>query len=246
MQSRIDVAGCSALIDKCQVILGSLEIGQARVVSSLKPEVSRDDHRIACVQYLTVVVHNLKVSIILMRDALLHFRWWDQHGYNGLTNEQKMENASRYWEGAVFGSFHGMHSVLENAIRALFLAFNSAAYGESLGQYWKVRKRLNDDYVQIPADFRDFFFLTSILRNCIHNGGVYRNKDKPIETANYKGKSFEFRDGLPPNCLNPPFFMDLLQTAADGLVALMCDPKVLQLSKVEDAYIRIGEYETSI
>jgi hypothetical protein len=89
-----------------------------------------------------------------------------------------------------------------------------------------------------------FFAVTSCLRNCIHNNGVYRNATEPERTISYNGQTYVFRHGFPPNCFTPEFLLAIMDTTQEVLKVINLQPEVIRLRAVEDLNDRIGQHDT--
>ncbi|WP_334866556.1 hypothetical protein [Nostoc sp.] len=131
------------------------------------------------------------LSWFFIKDSLLHYAWWDSIGYNNLNNEQKMENAARFYESTAFSTFHSLYMKSESTLRLINKAFAPTLLNESTDPIYRVRQHLYTHFLSIPySQHSDFYQLTSIIRNCIHNNGVYRKPDAPNLSLTYRGSLY--------------------------------------------------------
>ena len=185
---------------------------------------------------------NLSLSLIHLADNLLRFDWWDQHGQDGLSKERKMANATAYWTGVSFGSFHVHCANEEYTIRMIAKALDPTQ--EALGAIWEIRSDLLKALDATSDDIKGYFSLMSRLRNTIHNSGVFRDPRGEDRTVEFGGTRYEFKHDYPPNCLTPDFLIDRMSDGVDIILQVLSHPTVVEVDHIEDLYDRLGQHQT--
>ncbi|MDP2242182.1 MAG: hypothetical protein Q8K18_18755 [Burkholderiales bacterium] len=82
------------LAERAWAVLKNGDMKKNEVAETMKAHGLTSDLRVDAIQYQLVHLHNLCVSLILIKDNLLHFSWWDSHFPGIPTNEWKIENTS--------------------------------------------------------------------------------------------------------------------------------------------------------
>ena len=217
-----------------------------RLISAIHLRDMDNDMRVDSLRYMASIVQNLFLATVFVAQCLLHYEWWDSIECTGLTQQQKMDNAARFWESSVFAAFHQSYSVFEAFCRQLLYSFDPKAERETTFGFYNVAKTLSGKYLlELDCqDYRSFFYLLAALRNCIHNNGVYRNTKYPQLEIVYKGEKYVFKHMVPPNCVEPRFLIDTIKDVIDLIEKLASLKKVQDLDSVEDLYSRLGIHDT--
>jgi len=231
-----------------EIAWGALQDGKRRKeqVSELLAEHKRPlDLRVDAIQYQLVHLHNLCISFVLIKDSLLNFDWWDRY-FPGIPGpDEKMQNASRFNEMVMYSCFIAAFSTLESYVRAILVALDREANVRRDEHFYKQRKYLYERLLTIEfAELGVYFRLMQMLRNCIHNHGVYHDPKFPDECFVYRGVEYAFKNDLPPNCLQPEFLIDRIVDAIHITQQTSSHPDVLKIEEVENKYDRLGTYET--
>lgn len=236
-----------SLIIDCHNLLIDILLLKTNLINNELCGVNNEDLRINCFMKLAQIAQNFKLSMIFCRESLLVYDWWDRHGYSNLTNEQKMENASSYWDQIPFSTFQSMFSVVEATLRQIIFSIDSTAVNEATGNFSKIQEELYK-HLSIGetehTSHKSYFDLLSAIRNTIHNNGVYRNKSKPENEIEHKGIKYQFKHQHPPNCITAKFLLDMLKQSSEVLKDIITDDTVSRLDEVEDLYKKLGSYET--
>lgn len=122
-----------------------------------------DDLRPSVFRGFAVIIHNYMLSWFFIKDSLQHYAWWDSIGYNNLNNEQKMENAARFYESTAFYTFHSLYMKSESILRLINKAFAPTLLNESTDPIYRIRQHLYTNFLSIPysqhSDFLSKFLI---------------------------------------------------------------------------------------
>ncbi|MBD1843077.1 hypothetical protein H6F89_06590 [Cyanobacteria bacterium FACHB-63] len=229
------ITGAHKLVLEC--------VAHATDITQIIDSCHENDLRPFVFKRFAVIIHNYMLSFFFIKDSLLHYAWWDSIGYSNLTNEQKMVNASSFFESTTFSTFHALYMVCESSLRLLNKAFDSTVLDESTGGIYKVRKHLYENFLSISySQHSNFYQFTSLIRNCTHNGGVYRNPNLPNLSVNYRGNSYSFTHNQPPNFISVELMFELSRDSIQVMYEIILDPNVISLPFIEDLYNRL--YQT--
>ena len=216
------------------------------VLSTLDPSLHEADMRSTALQRLSAVVLTYVLGLTVIQKHLLHFDWWDQNWGTGLTNDQKMTNASAFYNSISYSAFLSAFSILEALVRQTLLAFDSRACNESTVGYWKVRTYLFQHHIALDhSDYSSLFQLISELRNCIHNQGVYRHAVNKKLIIEHNQTRYTFLNLVPPNFLQPENLLVLLSEMGAVMFDILSDPNVVALDRIEDPSEKLGSHNTA-
>ncbi len=219
---------------------------QQTVLSTLDSSLHEEDMRSTALQRLSTVVLTYVIGLAVIRNHLLHFDWWDTNWGSGLSNDQKMANATTFYSSLSFSTFLSAFSILEALIRQVLYASDPKACNESTNGYWKVRTYLFKNQLDLNhSDYASLFQLISAIRNCVHNQGVYRDIKNKKLIIEHNGIRYTFLHMVPPNCLQPENLVALLSEMGGVMFDIVSDPNIIALDRVEDRYEKLGSHNTA-
>ena len=242
---EFDVGAVTRLEAQVRAVLTKSSKNRDSVLNALDPTVRDVDMRSTSLGRMTAVAANYLLGLVVIREHLLHFNWWDEKFGSGLTNDQKMADVSGFYSALSFGTFQAAFSVLEATIRRILYTFDASACDESTGGYWTVRKHLFDNHLDLEqSQFSTLFQLLSVIRNCIHNHGVYRDIRNRKLTLEFDGNRYTFLHGVRINCLQPENLIGFVGAMGDVMFDIISDQNALSLPFVEDEYEKLGTHDT--
>ncbi|CAD5914360.1 hypothetical protein NO108_00621 [Planktothrix rubescens] len=199
---------------------------------------SSTDLRRTAVQDIITVMVLLQLQYIYASDCLLHYKWWDEHGFTNLTSEQKMENASRYGDHIAFSAFHQAYSIYEVCLRQIHHSLDPVGLNQSTEGIYKVFDAVITNFglsIDVSKS-RELHIFVGLIRNTIHNLGCYRSVREPIKEVRYNGKSYRFEHLKPVLFLYPEDLYKIIYDIGIMLANIVRDPVVMALPDVRNPY----------
>jgi hypothetical protein len=235
-----NVESIEALIERITVFISSLEAVANRISSELESNGrSLTDIRKTAVEDIVTTLGLLKLQYIYVAECLLHYEWWDKHGFTNLTPKQKMQNASIYGDHIAFSTFHQAYSIYEGCLRQIHHSLDPVSLNESTDNIYKVFTALITDFGLSNFDvseFKELHIFAGLIRNTIHNSGFYRSIKYPIQEVMYRGTSYRFEHLKPVLFLHPEELYVIIGDMGIMLAKLVSDPIVMALTDVRNPY----------
>jgi hypothetical protein len=199
---------------------------------------SLTDIRRTAVKDIVATMLFLQWQYIHLAEGLLHYPWWDEHGFANLTPEQKMDNASGYFTYTAFSAFHHGYSTYEGCLRQIHYSLDPVGLNQSTDGIYKVFNALITNFgLSINVSkFKELHIFLGLMRNTIHNIGCYRNANEPVKEVIYKGISYRFEHLKPVLFFYPEMLSHIVYDIGVMLADLIRDPIVMALPDARNPY----------
>lgn len=216
------------LIEQLQPIRDRAVDDKAAVVA-LYPFVDPEhDARITAFSKLINVLNSLQLSFTFLSKHLLHKQWWDAIARTPLPDCDKQVYANEFANFTKVGFVHAMFSSIESSLRLFLRALDPAACNGGMAKFKSIHDCLfSSKLATAPADGIELLDLLRLIRNTIHNNGVYFNPRGTDVMLSWQGQTFEFRQGAAVDFVTWEFLIKI----SDSL-------RILLRQVVEDAHLR--------
>lgn len=216
------------LIERLESVKNELRCSSSRLESAIPEAASFQDARAAWFVGTRKVIIQVQADMFLMAEHLSKPQWWQRHSPDFSPTDLK-SILQEYVRGRYFLLFHLVVSQLEEALRRIFdHVIPRPSYGGT-----NIGRITNEllSYLDCPQ-LKELFELTRAVRNTVHNNGLYRPPRKGRKDQfEWKGQSFEFREGWPPN-IGWDFLIWLLLELNEAMCTIATEPRVLALKSV--------------
>jgi len=141
-----------------------------------------------------------------------------------------------------YGFGMSLFTLTESSFRIFLRAVDPAACKGATTAFDSIHKSLlGSKQLNFPAADRqaaeELLDFVRLVRNLIHNDGVYFDEDGNDKTVTYRGVQYRFYNGKPVNFI----YWDLLLNLADDirklLVQVISNPKIAKQSQVADPFM---------
>lgn len=154
------------------------------------------DARITAFSKLINVLNSLQLAFTFLSKHLLHKQWWDAMARTPLPDCDKQLYANEFANFTKVGFVHAMFSSIESSLRLFLRALDPAVCNGGMAEFKSIYDCLfNSKLATAPADGIELLDLLRLVRNTIHNNGVYFNPRGADVTLSWQGQTFEFRQG---------------------------------------------------
>lgn len=156
------------------------------------------DARVTVFWNTQTVLASTALGLVLVKRSLHEESFWN---VINVVEKQNLDVAKAELERGLeafvkLGLIQIFFSVIESAFRAYLRAFDPNVFSKGTTGFMRVYDRLQKRLATIPEDSVTLLELWAEIRNAIHNNGVYFNPKGSFDvTVNYKGNSYEFRNG---------------------------------------------------
>lgn len=233
------VKDIEALIESITALTGQLD----GIANQISLELDNDgrsltDIRRTAVKDIVATMLFLQWQYIHLAEGLLHYKWWDEHGFANLTPTQKMANASGYADYTAFSAFNHAYLTYEGCLRQIHHSLDPDALNQSTDGIYKIFEALITNFglsIDVPK-FKELHILLGLMRNTIHNIGCYRNVKEPIKEVMYKGTSYRFEHLKPVLFFYPEMLYQIIYDIGVMLANLIRDPIIMALPDARNPY----------
>jgi hypothetical protein len=170
---------------------------------------------------------------------------WYQSNMENETQQDpdyKMILTVEFEKSLKYGFGMSLFTLIESSFRIFLRAVDPTACKEATTAFDSIHKSLlGSKRLNFPAANRqaaeELLDFVRLVRNLIHNDGVYFDEDGNDKTVTYRGVQYHFHHGKPVDFV----YWDLLLTLADDirrlLVQVISHPKIAAQSQVTDPFM---------
>jgi hypothetical protein len=198
-------------------------------VIALYPFVAPEhDARITAFSKFINVLNSVQLAFAFISKHLLHKRWWDKIARTPIPDDDKRVYANEFANFVKVGFVHAMFSSIESSIRLFLRALDPVACNGGMAEFKSIYDCLfSSKLATAPADGTQLLDLLRLVRNTIHNNGVYFNPRGGNVSLSWQGRTFQFRQGAPVDFVTWGFLIQV----SDSL-------RILLRQVIEDTNLR--------
>ena len=216
------------LIEQLQPIRDRAVDDKTAVVALYPFVAPEHDARITAFSKLINVLNSLQLSFTFLSKHLLHKEWWEVIARTPIPDCDKQVYANEFANFVKVGFVHAMFSSIESSLRLFLRALDPTACNGGMAEFKSIYDCLFSSKLATgPTDGIQLLDLLRLVRNTIHNNGVYFNPRGGNVTLSWQGQTFEFRQGAPVDFVTWEFLIQV----ADSL-------RILLRQVVEDTNLR--------
>lgn len=184
------------------------------------------DIRITAMSRLLVIFDSAYLALTFIRESLMCLEWWQRIASQASQKEIKL-TVKNFSDFSKIAFVHQMFSCMESAFRVLLRAIDPVACNNGRSEFKSIYDCLfKSKLFSYPPESIEFLDLFRLVRNTVHNNGVYFHPAKAIETVVWRGKQYRFQHELPVNFMNWDFCLKLSDEVRRLLKTAACDPNL--------------------
>ena len=186
------------------------------------------DARITAFGKLINVLNSVQLAFTFTSKHLIHKQWWDAIARTPIPDGDQQMYANEFANFTKVGFVHAMFSSIESSLRLFLRALDPGACNGGLAEFKSIYDCLfSSKLATAPADGTQLLDLLRLVRNTIHNNGVYFSPRDGTVVLNWQGYTCEFKQGVPVDFVT----WDFLIRVSDSL-------RILLRQVVEDGNLR--------
>jgi len=207
-------------------------IEDKKAITSLYSSVDpKSDARITVFSKLVDVFRATELSFIFMSKFLMDISWWHRVCQKPINNTVPQVYINGFNRFIKFGLVHGIFSCVESSIRIFLRALDTAACNCGLDNFKNIYECLLQSKLSNPLPKGvELLRLFRLIRNTIHNNGVYFHKNGKEYTIKWKGKTYEFKQDVPVRGITLDFILDTSDDVRLLLRSIVEDCKIKAIS----------------
>ena len=184
------------------------------------------DMRYTVFSKLKNVIASTALSLLYLERYMADKKWWSTWRTIPTSDLDWTIHIVEYHQFTKQGFVHISYSNVEAALRSYVRAIDPRACSGGAAEFKSIYEHLYRTRLAVGTDGIQLLDVLRLLRNTIHNGGVYVSRAGTSETLQYAGRTFEFEHAKVIR------FADW-----DTLAMLMTDVVELIIKTVEDSVI---------
>jgi hypothetical protein len=186
------------------------------------------DARITAFAKLINVLNSVQLAFTFASKHLLYKPWWDEIARTPIPDSDKQMYANEFANFMKVGFVHALFSSIESSLRLFLRALDLTACNSGMAEFKLIYDCLfNSKLAAAPTDGRKLLDILRLVRNTIHNNGVYFSPRGGTTTLTWQVDTFEFKQGVAVDFVTWEFLIRV----SDSLRALLREI-------VEDANLR--------
>ncbi len=134
------------------------------------------------------------------------------------------------------GFIHFIFSATESSLRQILRAINLTACNSGTADFRSVYECLIRDELGLPGaqDYIDMLDLFRLIRNTVHNNGVYFQKSGDSREVTYQGMVYQFKHGEKIDIVMWHLCLSILNDVIGLCMNITSNPQVLSLPSIKD------------
>jgi len=221
------------LIEQLQLVRDRAVDGKNAVVALYPSLNSERDARVTAFSKFINVSNSLQLALTFISKHLLYNEWWNWISRKQIPSSDKQIYANEFANFAKVGYVQGIFLAVESSLRLFLRALDSSACNGGMAEFKSIYECLfNSQLAANPAGGTALLDLMRLVRNTIHNNGVYFSPHGVDATLTWNGNTYEFRQGKPVDFLTWGILFEL-SDALHLLLRQIAEDVNLQAVKTE-------------
>ena len=156
------------------------------------------DARITTFSKFINVANSTQLLLTFIGQHLLDVEWWKQTAKKEIPTSDKNIYSNEVQSFTKLGFVQFIFSSVESGIRLILRAIDSTSCSGGTAEFKSIYDTLLNSKLSVkPEDSIELLDLLRLVRNTIHNNGVYFHRNGSNQTINYKGVQYNFTIGVP-------------------------------------------------
>lgn len=169
-----------------------------------------------------------------MKFHLCYPSWWKTISKTNISNPDLQIYLNEFDMFTKIGFIQFMFSSIESAFRIFLKQLDPSACNNGTAEfksiYSSLLRRLNLQHQENLLD------LLRLIRNSIHNNGVYFHKSGVNETVTYKGKKYTFEIGKPITFVTWEFIFEVIEDINGLIMEVVNANEIKTIHQIIDPY----------
>ncbi len=198
------------------------------------------DARITAFSKFINVLNSLQLAFTFVSKHLLDKKWWDAIARVKIPDHDKQIYVNEFVNFTKVGIVQALFSAIESSLRLFLRALDPVACNGGTAEFKSIYECLfNSKLAATPTDGTALLDLLRLVRNTVHNNGVYFNPRGNNSTVEWEGQRFEFRQGTPVDFVTWQFLIRVSDSLRRLLLQIVQDANLRNITvEIDDPFSR--------
>ncbi len=200
----------------------------------------KHDARITAYSKTINVFNSLQLALTFISKHLLHKQWWDAVASKIIPDDDKQIYVNEFTNLTKVGFVQGIFSAVESSLRLFLRALDSTACNGGISEFKSIYECLfKSKLASNPREGIALLDLLRLVRNTIHNNGVYFHPSGNDASVIWKGNTYDFNQGKPVNFVTWEFLIKVSDALRQLLRAIVEDSNLQSITaEIPDPFSR--------
>jgi len=192
----------------------------------------RKDARITAFSKMINIFNSVQLALIFISEHLLDLNWWKAISREVIPVSDVRRYVAEFMNFSKIGFVQSLFSATESSLRLFLRALDPAACDGGTGPFKSIYDCLFTTKLSAcPPEGVELLDLFRLVRNTIHNNGVYFHRDGRNVTVTWRGTSYEFKQSLPVNFVTWQFLLEISDAIRHLMYSVVTDAKLRTMTR---------------
>lgn len=193
-----DVHDIHKLTKQIETVRDAFDRDRAEITAIYSAMDPKHDARITAYTKTKNILNSVQLALVFISKHMLHNQWWKITFPKPVSDTDKQIYIKEFANLAKIAFVQGIFMALESSLRLFLRALDSTACNGGMAEFKSIYECLfRSKLSAIPADGVPLLDLLRLVRNTIHNNGVYFHPSGNDASVTWDGEQFEFKQGTP-------------------------------------------------
>jgi hypothetical protein len=224
------------LIEQLQAVRDRFVDDRVAVIAIYSSVSAEHDARITAYSKAVNVLNSVQLAFTFISNHLINGQWWAEVARDPIPDADKQIYANEFATFTKIAFIQGLFLAIERSLRLYLRAIDPTACDGGSAQFKSIYeclfKQLKFDAA--PANGIALLDLLRLVRNTVHNNGVYFHRSGNDASVIWDGETFEFKQEKPVNFVTWEFMMKISEALRLLLREVVEDAKLKAISTLID------------
>lgn len=195
---------------------------------------SKNDARATTIAHLGILIDSTYLAFTFITKNLLPLDniWWEEvhkSPFQSFNDYHKSVTVKNFNNGFLkVGFVQNLFSIFDSSFRIFLRELNPAAQKGATTGFNNIHTALKS-VITFPANSDELIKLLRLVRNTVHNNGVYFDERGNNEQVIYQERIYDFHHGQPVEFVHWEWLIDRLEEAQQLLIKIVNEPKIIDI-----------------
>lgn len=212
------------LIKELEPIRDKAVQDKASVTAMLLNLDRQKDARITAFSKMINVLNSVQLAMTFVSKHLLDLNWWRSIAREGISVSDAKIYANEFMSFSKIGLVQFLFSTTESSLRLFLRSLDPTACDGGMGPFKSVYDCLFSSHLSTPPhEGIELLDLLRLIRNTIHNNGVYFDRNARDATVTWRGRSYQFKQSAPVDFVTWRFLLEVTDASRSLMYTVVTD-----------------------